>query len=320
MKDRWGRTIKYVRLSLTEACNFACPYCREHKVEALNLEEQLNLEEWLCLIDAFASLGVEAIRLTGGEPLLYPSLEELIRAVKKKYPAMILAMTTNGSLLAEKAKALKAAGLDRVNISLDALEKESFQKATGGYGSLEKVLEGIEAAQQVGFTPIKLNTVLWRALTVEVLKTIEAFMEQWPVIWRFIECMPFAKGQSPSMTFKEFEELWETYLGEPLKEVQGVVGFGPATYFELPKGQRIGFIFPLSAPYCEDCNRLRVTADGKLRLCLLRDEEVDLKGLLKAGATKEALMETIKEALGYRKNAHETCITELERPMWRIGG
>lgn len=355
VQDNWQRTIEYVRLSLTEACNFCCPYCRP---EAITPESQTNLlspDEWLTILGAFHQLGVRALRLTGGEPLLYPHLDELLRKLQGRQWFEDVSMTTNGSLLAKRAAELHKLGLDRVNISLDAVDELTFDVRTGRTGELPAVIKGIEAAFEAGFTSVKINTVLMEPMSDDMVRSLLAYMEKWPVIWRFIEYMPFQEQTFRGPTFEEWQAQLTRICGGPLIPVEknggqkgktgsnedgdagsvaarkndaqknaknkSVTGFGPATYYALPQGPVVGFIFPMSHSYCHECNRVRLTSDGRLRLCLLRDDEADLVSLVRQGKSSEELAEHIKDVLQLRREQHEgPDMAAPKRAMWRIGG
>ena len=191
MKDAWGRTIEYVRLSLTDACNFCCPYCRPAEITPQSQHQLLSVDEWMTILGAFHQVGVKAIRLTGGEPLLYPHIEELLARIKQTGWFEDISMTTNGSLLAPRAAKLKELGLNRVNISLDSLDSDAFALCVGKANQLDSVLNGIESAIDAGFTSVKINTVLSRHWTDDEVHDLLTYVETWPVIWRFIEYMPF---------------------------------------------------------------------------------------------------------------------------------
>ena len=266
MKDAWGRTIEYVRLSLTDACNFCCPYCRPAEITPQSQHQLLSVDEWMTILGAFHQVGVKAVRLTGGEPLLYPHIEELLARIKQTGWFEDISMTTNGSLLAPRAEKLKELGLNRVNISLDSLDSDAFALCVGKADQLDSVLSGIQSAIDAGFTSVKINTVLSRHWT-------------------------------------------------------DVYGFGPATYYNLPSGKEIGFIFSMSHSYCDTCNRVRLTSDGQMRLCLLRDDEADLVSLVRRGLSETELASHIEWALQRKQERHDgVTMDQPERPMWRIGG
>lgn len=321
MKDAWGRTIEYVRLSLTDACNFCCPYCRPAEITPQSQHQLLSVDEWMTILGAFHQVGVKAVRLTGGEPLLYPHIEELLARIKQTGWFEDISMTTNGSLLAPRAEKLKELGLNRVNISLDSLDSDAFALCVGKADQLDSVLSGIQSAIDAGFTSVKINTVLSRHWTDDEVRALLTYVETWPVIWRFIEYMPFQGDAFHGPTFDEWKAQLERVSGGILTENHGVYGFGPATYYNLPSGKEIGFIFSMSHSYCDTCNRVRLTSDGQMRLCLLRDDEADLVSLVRNGASEEALATHIKRALQRKQERHDGIgMEQPERPMWRIGG
>lgn len=316
--DSFGRHIEYVRLSLTEACNFACPYCRPN-LDMSGLNHVLTVEEWLPILQAFHELGIRAIRLTGGEPLLYPYLEELLQEITKRQWFEDISLTTNGSLLVSKVDMLKRAGAQRLNVSLDALSEEQFLVATGGYGHWQDVKEGIFAAHEAGLGPIKVNTVLSRQYTEEEVRQFLHYMKEWPVVWRFIEYMPFQGDAFRGPSFEEWKSLLEKVAGKNLLSVLYKEGFGPATYYSFEgEKEKIGFIFSMTYSYCDSCNRLRVTSEGNLRLCLLRKEEVSLRFAMDNGV--ERVKEEILRAVAYKKEEHEGFDSTPEKEMFRIGG
>lgn len=319
--DSQGRVIEYVRISLTEACNFCCPYCRDEEITASSQYNLVSVEEWMIILESFYKLGIKAVRLTGGEPLLYGPIMELLKGLQEKQWFEDISMTTNGSLLGEYAKELKEKGLHRLNISLDAIDEEEFAKKVGRSHQLHAVIEGIEAAIAEGFDPIKINTVLMEPMSDESVRNLLAYVKKWPVVWRFIEYMPFQGNRFRGPTYDEWREQIERIVGEPLVSSNEVRGFGPATYVKLPWGKEMGFIFPMTHSYCDSCNRIRITSDGKIRLCLLRDEEIDLRGLVRAGLRGDELGEHIRHAMGMRQKEHDGFdMQDLERKMWTIGG
>ncbi len=319
VQDSLGRKIEYARVSLTEACNFACPYCRPYGEGEAN-PPVLSVEAWLKIFRAFQILGIRAIRLTGGEPLLYPNIEELIRRTKEAGYFEDMSLTTNASLLAKMASPLQKAGLNRVNISLDGLTEEQFANRTGGRGTLKQVLEGIEAAVEAGLTPVKINTVLLEPFTDEETKTFIEVVNKWPVIWRFIEYMPFQDEKYRGPSFEEWKAQLEKVAGAPLEPTTISRGFGPAQYYKFPNGNKVGFIFPMTNPYCENCNRIRITAQGSIRLCLLRPEEYALVGDDFDDLTAEDLAERIRGFLQKRHAHHDGRESHPEKDMYKIGG
>ena len=275
----------------------------------------------MTILGAFHQVGVKAVRLTGGEPLLYPHIEELLARIKQTGWFEDISMTTNGSLLAPRAKKLKELGLNRVNISLDSLDSDAFALCVGKANQLDSVLSGIQSAIDAGFTSVKINTVLSRHWTDDEVRALLTYVETWPVIWRFIEYMPFQGDAFHGPTFDEWKAQLERVSGGILTENHGVYGFGPATYYNLPSGKEIGFIFSMSHSYCDTCNRVRLTSDGQMRLCLLRDDEADLVSLVRRGLSETELASHIEWALQRKQERHDgVTMDQPERPMWRIGG
>ncbi len=325
MFDQYGRHIHYLRISLTDACNLRCVYCMPEHMTFRRREELLQDDEILRLVRIFADLGVDKIRLTGGEPTIRPRLVELVRQIKRTPGIQELAMTTNGLLLPELALPLKQAGLDRVNISLDTLDPDKFRAITR-WGRLEDVWAGIHAAEAAGLEPIKINCVVTRGFNEEDVVDLARLTLEHPWEVRFIELMPFGDvaefAQSAVVRSEETRARIEAALG-PLEEIPGYDLRDPARPFRLPGAKgRIGFIDTISNPFCEGCGRIRLTADGKLRLCLLRDKEVDLLSPLRQGADDATLKRIIVEAVYHKPWGHGLArnIIPKERVMSQIGG
>lgn len=318
--DRFGRKITYLRISVTDRCNFRCIYCmppegvpwRPHK-------EILRYEEIVRLVEAAAQLGMNKVRLTGGEPLVRKELPDLVRELARVPGIEEVVLTTNGSLLAEQADALARAGLARVNVSLDSLQPERFRRITR-LGSLEKVWAGIRAAREAGLVPIKLNAVVLRGVNEDEVAAIAALARDGFQV-RFIEWMPLGSVggcfQGRFVPGEEIRARVEAELGglTPLREE------GPARVYRLPGGGEVGFITAFSAPFCTSCNRIRITADGKLRPCLLSPAEIDLAGPLRAGATREELAELLVLGIMGKPPAHGAAgEVPHDREMSEIGG
>jgi len=325
MKDDYNRSINYLRLSITDRCNFRCRYCLPSKgVEWLTHSDILSYEEILRLIVIFNREGITRIRLTGGEPLVRKGLVDFVAAISSLGMIDDLSLTTNGSLLAPMAGALKAAGLNRVNISLDTANPARFTKITS-CGLLDDTLRGIESALACGLTPVKLNVVL----TEEFGKTdLAYFVDQvyhFPVNVRFIEYMPVGGQGGNGPTVAEIKDsLNAAGLGK-LEPMPVDIGNGPAKNYRLPGTQgTFGFITPLTDHFCGNCNRLRLTADGKLVPCLLSDRAVDIKTPLRAGACDDELAELFRLAVRAKPERHSLCRTsghaDFGRSMWQIGG
>lgn len=333
MKDNHGRTIDYLRISLTDRCNLRCIYCMpEEGVNQMSHEDILRIEEIEEAVRVAAQMGITRVRLTGGEPLVRKGVVDLIRAIKDTPGIENIAMTTNGVLLPRMAEELKAAGLSRVNISLDTLDPDQFAMITRR-GTLEDTLAGIEAALAVGFDPVKINAVTVRSLDQDYLAFAKLSLDR-PLHVRFIEYMPVGEssGSSGCGWGKEdvvsSEELIEIIDERARAEGMGSLipaggarpeGWGPARYYTFEGAQgTVGFISPLSRHFCSECNRLRLTADGKLRPCLFSDVEFDLREALRANdeATAKAVF---AEALGAKPDDHHDKVG-TERGMSQIGG
>lgn len=333
MKDHHGRTIDYLRISLTDRCNLRCIYCMpEEGVEQMSHDDILRIEEIEEAVRIAAQMGITRVRLTGGEPLVRKGVVDLIRNIKNTPGIEHIAMTTNGVLLPRMAADLKEAGLSRVNISLDTLDADQFAMITRR-GRLEDTLAGIEVALAVGFKPVKINAVTVRSLNQDYLAFAKLSINQ-PLHVRFIEYMPV--GESSGSTGcgwgKEdvvpSEELIEIIDERARAEGLGPLipaddtrpeGWGPARYYTFENALgTVGFISPLSRHFCSECNRLRLTADGKLRPCLFSDEEFDLKSALRTGSD-DAVRAVFGEAIGAKPDDHHDRVG-TERGMSQIGG
>jgi cyclic pyranopterin phosphate synthase len=323
--DRFGRHIHYLRISLTDHCNLRCVYCMPDDITFRPNAELMQDDEILALVRLFASLGFDKVRLTGGEPTVRAGIVELVRQIAQQPGIRSLSMTTNGVLFSRLAHALAQAGLHRVNFSLDTLNPEKFRRLTRR-GSLQDVLEGIFAAEAAGLTPVKVNAVVVRDYSdvdaVELARL--TYDHPWQV--RFIEMMPFAGDtdfqRSLVVTAGEIMRRLEPTLGR-LEPVNGGKLDGEARIYHLPgaKGD-IGFISTVSQPFCANCTRARLTADGRLRLCLLREDEVDLLTPLRAGASLAELRDLVLEGI-WRKpwgNRLSQGEVPLNRTMSEIGG
>ena len=315
MKDRYGRTIKYLRLSVTDLCNCRCVYCMgENGVPRLPHSAILSFEEIEEIVRAAVSLGVTKVRLTGGEPLVRRGIDELVRRLRGIEGVEELAMTTNGARLAEYAEALKEAGLDRLNVSLDTLDPEKFRRITR-IGELRDTLDGLDAARRAGFERIKLNTVLMGGVNDDEIAEIAALAKDGAFDVRFIELMPI--GECTDWDRRRF--LPAERVLEYLPKGERVPSDGVAELWR-PAGFRgtVGLIRPLSHRFCADCDRIRVTADGCLKPCLHSAREIPLRG--KHG---ETLVRTIAEGMQTKPREHHMAdghASESRRGMNRIGG
>lgn len=323
--DRFGRTIKYLRISLTDRCNLRCVYCMPEDMTFRPRAELMSDEEIITIVRMMAALGIYKIRLTGGEPTVRPHVVEIVRQIARIPGIRDIAMTTNAILLPQLAEPLARAGLKRVNISLDTLNPRKFKFITR-WGDLDKVLAGIEAAEAAGLKPIKLNAVVTRGFNEEdVVDLARLTLERaWDI--RFIEVMPFGSeadfAQSVVVRSQETKARIEAALG-PLHPIPGHDPRDPARPYRLAGARgTIGFISSVSEPFCESCNRLRLTAEGKLRLCLLRDGEFDILTPLRAGQPVEEIKRAILDAAYYKPWGHglPDGVIPTSRLMNQIGG
>ncbi|GBD08827.1 GTP 3',8-cyclase [Candidatus Thermoflexus japonica] len=323
--DQFGRHIRYLRISLTDRCNLRCVYCMPEKMVFLPREELLTDEELIRLARLFAELGFDKIRLTGGEPTVRPNLVELVARMAALPGIREISMTTNGLRLKALAEPLARAGLKRVNVSLDTLDPEKFRRITR-WGRLEDVWEGILAAEAAGLTPIKLNAVVVRGYNDQDLVDLAALTLTRPWQVRFIEVMPFADvasfAQQVVVPTAEMIRILEGEFG-PLEPVNDGRLDGEARVYRI-RGAigSVGFISPVSEPFCAQCNRVRLTAEGRLRLCLLRDDEVDLREPLRSGASDEELKALIRSAIWRKPWGHglPEGVIPMARVMSQIGG
>jgi cyclic pyranopterin phosphate synthase len=322
--DSYGRRINYLRISLTDACNLRCVYCMPENMTFRPRQELMTDEEILYLVRVGASLGVNKIRLTGGEPTIRPNLVEIVRGIASTPGIQDLAMTTNAILLDKLAQPLAEAGLQRVNISIDTLDGEKFHKITR-WGHIDDVWRGIRAAERAGMTPIKLNCVVVRNFNEEDMIDLARLTleNDWDV--RFIEMMPFGEisdfQQTNVVTFREMREKVESAFG-PLEEA-GYDFVDPSRPFRIPGAMgTLGFISSVTEPFCQGCGRVRLTADGKLRLCLLRDDEVDLLTALRQGASFEEMQRLMHEGAFHKPWGHSLADGAFaeNRVMNQIGG
>jgi cyclic pyranopterin phosphate synthase len=324
--DPHGRPITYLRISVTDRCNFRCVYCMPAEgIERRSHEAILRYEEIAAVVRVAAEHGVRKIRLTGGEPLVRTDLADLVRMIAAVPGIEDISLTTNGLLLERMAPALKEAGLTRVNVSLDTLDPLTFTRITRG-GSLETVLSGLEVAEKIGLTPIKINVVAMRGVNDGELDSLARLSidRGWDV--RFIELMPVMNQQpwgpnfpDPADAFLSIAEIQKTLAPFGLTPVTSS-NLGPAREFTLSGGAgRIGFISPLSDHFCQECNRLRMTADGNFRPCLLQDIEVPFLAGLRTG---EPLLPYLQKAIERKPLGHELSQqhTPSLRCMMQIGG
>ncbi len=327
MIDEHNRHINYLRVSVTDRCNLRCRYCMPK--EGLSLvghDDILRYEEILRVIDVAAKMGVEKVRITGGEPLVRRGLPGFIARLKIVEGLRDISLTTNGILLERAAAELFFAGVKRINISLDSLNADMYTHITRG-GDLAAVLRGIDAAHRIGFAPIKINVVVIKGINdSEVLDFAKLTLDN-PYQVRFIELMPFGASGGARYLSNEIvmERIGGEYRLEPVSG-HGQGTEGPARVYRIAGGKgEIGFISPLSHSFCSSCNRLRLTADGHLRACLLMDEEIDLKTALRAGCSDEDIERLIREAVLKKSQRHEAArddgkLKKCAKQMVSIGG
>lgn len=323
--DGMGRRIVNLRISVTDRCNFRCTYCMPaDNVEFMDRSHLLTFEELTRVVRVVSKMGIFRLRLTGGEPLLRKDLPDLVRMLNEVEGIEDIAMTTNAFFLKQHAKALKEAGLHRLNISLDALDKDKFTHVNRR-DCLEQVMDGIEAARDMGF-PIKINAVAMRNFSEpEILKLVELGRSEGFEI-RFIEFMPLDADQiweRDKVLFGHeiLDLIHQQYELIPIKDSLEI---GPASEYRFADGKgKIGIITAVSNPFCDYCNRIRMTADGKLRTCLFSTNEHNLKELVRGGASDADIEARIREALVIKEPGHKINLDSFERParaMHAIGG
>jgi cyclic pyranopterin phosphate synthase len=328
LRDSYGRAIRDLRVSLTDRCNFRCFYCLPHGEPPIAPKEQmLSYEEIEYVCELFVSLGIQKIRLTGGEPMLRRDIETIILKLGKlKPPLHDLALTTNGYFLPERAKGLKEAGLDRVTISLDSLKRDVFKRMTG-VDVLDKVLAGIAAAKDAGLEPIKINAVIVRGHNEDEVADFAAFAREHDVKMRFIEFMPLDSGHEWSradvVSGKEIRERINERF--PLVRVEVARGSETSSRYRFADGApgEIGIIAPVTEPFCGACSRIRLTADGQIRTCLFSTVEHSLRDIVRSGATREEIIEYIESVILKKEPRHfinDPGFIAPSRTMSFIGG
>jgi cyclic pyranopterin phosphate synthase len=326
MQDGYNRVIDYIRISVTDRCNLRCVYCMSQEgVETYPEGHLLSHDELVTVVTAAAALGVNKVRITGGEPLARPGLTALVESIKKIPGIENLSLTTNGVLLEKYASELAACGLDRVNVSLDSMKAARYAEITRG-GDILKVFKGIEAAERAGLTPVKINMVPVRGLNDDEIEDFARLTLTEPKNIRFIEFMPFGKGTQWSrhrcVGAQEMRERVEAVA--PMEPVK-LRKYGPARYYRFRGAPGvIGFISAVTHHFCGECNRLRLTSDGKLRPCLYSESEIDLRGPLRNGADTQEIMRLLRLAVEVKPEGHR--LTENaappsdKKPMSKIGG
>ncbi len=305
MRDGFGRRIEYLRISVTDKCNLRCVYCMpEEGLPWLKREQLLSFEETTEIVATMAALGLRRVRITGGEPLVRRDLPVLVRMLRVIPGIEDLALSTNAVLLDEQAEALREAGVDRLNVSLDSLRPERIDAISRRPGSAERIFRGLEAAERVGFAPIKLNCVVMRGRNDDEISDFAAVTRERPWHVRFIEVMP--TGENLGISQEEYvssDEILERVASiGALSPAAGPGGNGPATYFSFEGAPgTVGVITPMSHNYCDRCNRMRLTADGQLRPCLFGAMQTDLRGPLRRG---EPVEPHIRQTLRIKPERH----------------
>jgi cyclic pyranopterin phosphate synthase len=318
--DQFGRKVDYIRLSITDRCDFRCQYCMAEDMTFLPRNEVLSLEECARLVRIFVSLGVTKVRITGGEPLVRKNALWLLDEIGQLNNLKELVLTTNGSQLEKQAKTLKIAGVKRINISLDSLNNERFKSITRT-GELQKVLAGIQAAKQAGFENIKLNTVLMRGVNDDETIPLVEFAIQQNIDISFIEEMPLGEvNHARESSFVSNDDtlklLQSKYTLTPSTHQSG----GPARYWQIANTQtKIGFISPHSHNFCESCNRVRITCKGELYLCLGQEDKIDLMPLLRQYPDDDtSVIEAILNSMSIKPKGHDFDLRRTEPAVIRF--
>lgn len=326
MKDQFGRKIDYLRISVTDRCNLRCKYCMPKEgVTSIGHENILTFEEIVRICRLVSSLGIRKIKLTGGEPLVRRNFSDLVRQIKEIPAIEEVTMTTNGILLEKNLSGLKDAGIDRINISLDTLKPERYREITR-IGELSDVMTGIEKAISMNFKSIKINSIIMKGWNEDEIVSLASLAKKYPLSIRFIEIMPIGNGNMDDM-------VCQKDIMKKLTAVYGImtpscdtIGNGPASYYDLPEfSGKVGFISAVSHQFCDKCNRIRLTADGNLKLCLQYQNGVDLRKKLREGISDEELLEVLKESIYQKPQKHhfknqKHFGEEETKSMFQIGG
>lgn len=325
--DSHGRSIRDLRLSITDRCNFRCVYCMDPDVRFLERGQLLNPEELARVASVCASLGVEKIRLTGGEPMVHPQLREIVERLSAVFSGD-LALTTNGSLMDEpRLRALREAGLGRLTVSIDSVRPERFAAMTRSSTGPEQVIEGVRAAMRAGFCRVKLNAVVVRGFNEDEVAPLAGLARALGIEMRYIEFMPLdsARAWDRSKLVPAAEIVSRISAVYPLKPVGREDASSTSLIYEFADGApgRVGLIAPVTRPFCGACSRLRITADGKVRPCLFSTEEWDLRPLLRGGADDEEIATFLADVTWTKQAGHgisSSGFRQPDRPMSAIGG
>jgi cyclic pyranopterin phosphate synthase len=326
--DPFGRAIIYLRVSLTDRCNLRCVYCMPQEgMQWQAHADQLSVDEIVRVVETAAQGGVKRVRLTGGEPLVHPHIIEIVRRIASIQNIEEVSLTTNAMLLEKMAQPLADAGLTRVNISLDSLDADKFRRITRG-GELNRVWRGIAAAERARLAPIKLNSVIVRGLNADELPALARLTIENDWHLRFIEIMPIGNAQdwgegfpAPQDRYVSVQEMRAQLSTFDLQPETSPIGNGPARTYRIPNALgTIGFISPLGEHFCQNCNRLRLTCDGRLRSCLVIPNEVSLRNALRSG---KPLEEFFQQAIAQKPEHHDMLVAVAagaQRGMSQIGG
>jgi len=320
LMDKFGRIISYLRVSVTDRCNLRCRYCMPPEgVEPFNHEEILRYEEILKILKVFVSLGLKRVRFTGGEPLVRKDFVPFLKRVRVSFPSLAVSLTTNGILLKESKDDLLALCLDSLNVSLDTLDPQKYRYITR-LGNIEDVWEGITPFLEKKLR-LKLNMVAIKGFNDDEILNFVELTRRFNLIVRFIEFMPVNQSLWRKEDFLSVDQIREIIERKyPLKRSGYEAGAGPAEYFVLPWGGSIGFIGAISHHFCESCNRIRLTADGKLKTCLFGGPELDLKKALREGVEEEELSNMIRDILRLKPKSRFEAPSEKNSYMSKIGG
>ena len=323
--DRCNRKLNYLRISITDRCNLKCIYCVPYDfIPKLPHKEILSYEEILHIVRISVRLGISKVRITGGEPLVRKGVYDFLEQLTKIQGLLDISLTTNGVLLKDNINKIKSAGIKRINISLDTLNRKKFKKITG-YDFFNQIWEGIELAQKIGFDPIKINVVPLKGVNDNELQDIAALSIEYPFHIRFIEYMPMGTNQMEIDRHLLFPEIKKqiNQLGKMIPVEKGM-NDGPAERFKFESARgEIGFIRPISRHFCNTCNRLRLTASGQLRPCLMSDVQVDLKTPLRKGCSDDELAEVFLKAVRLKPSEHNLSVDHpagVSAQMCAIGG
>ena len=307
LTDKYGRNIEYLRLSVTDRCDLRCNYCIPKGFKDFSEpEDWLTFDEIERIIRIFGELGTRRIRITGGEPLVRKNMPELAARLSELPGIEDLSLSTNATRLKKQAAPLKQAGISRINVSLDTLRPDLFKEITGG-GKLEKVIDGLLASKEAGFQPVKINMVVMRGVNDKEVENMVQFCIDHDFTLRFIEAMPMGDtGREANKQYIPLDEIHDRLAKKYTLTKANMNGGGPARYVRVNDTElRIGFITPISQHFCDTCNRVRLSVDGTLYLCLGQEDNYPLRDILRAGVTDDELKQHIQNAIDLKPQKHE---------------